>query len=191
MNRRTRKGRMATGLSRKRRNTGMELMFLIFDMCVCFLVLFSVSIFAERPGALTKAAIAQAYNFGESEKIPKSMFKSRLEDLITSNQSPTNPLYLVFHDNSQDIKYMKSQDAPLDDLSYLLPDSGIPTVGLFVVDTSDLFGALSGSAQGQRKSLEKTCRMLGIETKFLHNAGNDAYVSGSRSLVTEILSMES
>lgn len=69
-------------------------------------------------------------------------------------------------------------EAPLDDLSYLLPDSGVPPTGLFVVDTSDLFGALSGSAHGQRKSLEKTCRMLGIETKFLHNAGNDAYVSG-------------
>ncbi|KAF5363340.1 hypothetical protein D9756_000462 [Leucocoprinus leucothites] len=116
------------------------------------------------------------YNFGESEKIVKSEFKSRLRHLLTSLQTPNSPLYMVFHDNNQDIKYMKSPsiDAPLDDLSYLLPDTGVPKTGLFVVDTSDLFGALSGLAHGQRKGLEKTCRMLGIDTKFLHNAGNDA-----------------
>ncbi len=67
-------------------------------------------------------------------------------------------------------------DAPLDDLSYLLPDT-TPETGLFVVDTSDLFGALIGSPTGQRRSLEKTCRMLQITTMFLHNAGNDAHVS--------------
>ncbi|KAL9712881.1 hypothetical protein Ac2012v2_004121 [Leucoagaricus gongylophorus] len=70
---------------------------------------------------------------------------------------------------------MKSDsiEAPLENLSYLLPDSGVPKSGLFVVDTSDLYGALSGKEQG--RSLEKTCRMLGIDTTFLHNAGNDAY----------------
>ena len=72
---------------------------------------------------------------------------------------------------------MKSDsiEAPLENLSYLLPDSGVPKSGLFVVDTSDLYCALSGKKQG--RSLGKTCRMLGIDTTFLHNAGNDAYVS--------------
>ncbi|KXN89673.1 hypothetical protein AN958_05540 [Leucoagaricus sp. SymC.cos] len=118
-----------------------------------------------------------AYNFGTSEKIPKSTFKTRLHSLMSSYRSATSPLYLVFHDNNQDIKYMKSPsiDAPLDELSYLLPDSGVPTTGLYVVDTSDLFGALIGSGHGQRRSLERTCKMLGIRTEFLHNAGNDAY----------------
>lgn len=119
----------------------------------------------------------QAYNFGESEKIPRSTFKGRVRSLI-ERLKETGPLYLVFHDNSQDIKYMKSPviDAPLDDLSYLLPDT-TPVTGLFVVDTSDLFGALTGSSRGERRSLEKTCRMLQITTMFLHNAGNDAHVS--------------
>lgn len=67
-------------------------------------------------------------------------------------------------------------DAPLDGLDYLLPDT-TPSFGLFVVDTSDLFGALMGLSTGQRRSLQKTCRMLEITTSFLHNAGNDAYVS--------------
>jgi len=74
---------------------------------------------------------------------------------------------------------MKSSsiEAPLENLSYLLPDSGVPKSGLFVVDTSDLFMALSGSKDGQRRGLEKICRILGVNTTFLHNAGNDAYVS--------------
>lgn len=123
--------------------------------------------------------VMQAYNFGESEKISKNAFKTRVAGLINGLRA-NGPLYLVFHDNSQDIKYMKSPsiDAPLDDLSYLLPDD-TPTSGLFVVDTSDLFGALVGLSTGQRRSLEKTCRMLQISTSFLHNAGNDAHVGES------------
>jgi len=79
---------------------------------------------------------------------------------------------------------MKSNaiEAPLENLSYLLPDSGVPKSGLFVVDTSDLFMALSGSKDGQKRGLEKICRKLGVNTTFLHNAGNDAYVSGSSLL---------
>lgn len=72
-------------------------------------------------------------------------------------------------------------NAPLDELDYLLPDTS-PTFGLFVVDTSDLFGALMGLSTGQRRGLQKTCRMLHISTSFLHNAGNDAYVSASNAL---------
>jgi hypothetical protein len=44
-----------------------------------------------------------------------------------------------------------------------------------VVDTSDLFAALEG--QHQTRGLERMCRLLGIPTQFMHNAGNDAYVS--------------
>jgi len=116
-----------------------------------------------------------AYNFGKSEKISRSTFKNRVGSLLNGLRE-SGPLYLVFHDNNQDIKYMKSStiDAPLEDLSFILPDN-TPETGLFVVDTSDLFGALTGSAAGQRRSLEKTCRMLQITTMFLHNAGNDAH----------------
>lgn len=106
------------------------------------------------------------------------------------------PVFLVFHDNSQDIKcdfyddfpplrltglrYLKSPavEAPLDGMSYILPDT-VPQKGIFVVDTSDLFSALEGdgSSNRNRRSLEQVCRHLSIPTDYLHNAGNDAYVS--------------
>ncbi|EKM80129.1 hypothetical protein AGABI1DRAFT_73024 [Agaricus bisporus var. burnettii JB137-S8] len=115
------------------------------------------------------------YNFGESKEILKKDLKPHIAGLINRLRKD-GPLYLVFHDNNQDIKYMKSPaiNAPLDELDYLLPDTS-PTFGLFVVDTSDLFGALMGLSTGQRRGLQKTCRMLHISTSFLHNAGNDAY----------------
>lgn len=55
-----------------------------------------------------------------------------------------------------------------------LPDT-VPSAGIFIVDTAALFGALMGEAHRTRK-LEQVCSHLGIETKYLHNAGNDAYV---------------
>ena len=44
------------------------------------------------------------------------------------------------------------------------------------VDTAELFAALEGESNNTR-SLERVCRHLKIETSYLHNAGNDAYVS--------------
>lgn len=61
-------------------------------------------------------------------------------------------------------------------MSYVLPDA-TPDEGIFVVDTSDLFGALEGEANN-RRSLDRVCRHLQIPTTDLHNAGNDAEVSG-------------
>lgn len=46
-----------------------------------------------------------------------------------------------------------------------------------MVDTIDLFAALEGDSSNNARSLDRVCRHLQIETKFLHNAGNDAYVS--------------
>ncbi|TFK43450.1 hypothetical protein BDQ12DRAFT_675007 [Crucibulum laeve] len=115
------------------------------------------------------------YNFGESELVKKASFKKRIQTFIAS-LSEYGPVFLVFHDNSQDIKYLKSAaiEAPLDGLSHILPDM-MPNEGIFVVDTSDLFGALLGEGSGERRSLEKTCRLLQINTEYLHNAGNDAH----------------
>lgn len=103
------------------------------------------------------------------------------------------PLFLVFHDSHQDIKYvttvllgqpslivtryLRSEAVQaLPNFDYLLPDQ-VPDSGIYVVDTADLFAALEGDASGNRRALERVCRHLQIDTKFLHNAGNDAHVS--------------
>lgn len=85
-------------------------------------------------------------------------------------------MFLVFHDNNQDIKYLNELKADLNGLSYLLPDA-MPDEGIFVVDTADLIGALLGEGSGgNNRGLEKTCALLQVKTDYLHNAGNDAHV---------------
>ncbi|KAG9317407.1 hypothetical protein JVU11DRAFT_1606 [Chiua virens] len=115
------------------------------------------------------------FAFGTSEQVNKATFKSRIQKLITDLQS-AGPLFLIFHDNNQDIKYLKSKDVEiqLPNMAFLLPDV-LPQEGIFIIDTSDLFAALEGEAGGNRRSLERVCRHLQISTTYLHNAGNDAH----------------
>ncbi|KIL68062.1 hypothetical protein M378DRAFT_158568 [Amanita muscaria Koide BX008] len=115
------------------------------------------------------------FSFGQSEVTRKLEFKQKICNLITSLQR-YGPLFLVFHDNSQDIKYLGSPsiEAPLSGLSYLLPDS-IPKEGLFVVDTADVYAGLEGSSSHNKKSLDRVCKQMQMQAKYLHNAGNDAY----------------
>jgi len=113
--------------------------------------------------------------------------KERIHTMIHSMAKP-GPLFLVFHDNHQDIKYLRSPeiDAPVDGLSFLLPESCAEaetatsdTPKIYVIDTSELFAALEGNSGGQKRSLERVCRLLQIKSLFtqhLHNAGNDARV---------------
>ncbi|KAI5124911.1 hypothetical protein M0805_007339 [Coniferiporia weirii] len=114
------------------------------------------------------------YSFGKTEILNKATFKIRINDMITEFQR-LGPLFLVFHDCNQDIKYLRSAfiDAPLEGLAYFLPEK-TPSTGVFVVDTSDLFAALEGDIS-EKRSLEKACRLLKIPTEHMHNAGNDAY----------------
>ncbi|KAF8621635.1 hypothetical protein AX15_007653 [Amanita polypyramis BW_CC] len=115
------------------------------------------------------------YGFGTSEIVQKSVFKKKICDLISSLHR-YGPVFLVFHDNKQDIKYLQSPSitAPLSDMVYILPDS-VPKEGIFVVDTSDLYAGLEGSSSGNKKSLDRICKQMQVPTKHLHNAGNDAY----------------
>ncbi|KAN0097512.1 hypothetical protein V8E55_001958 [Tylopilus felleus] len=115
------------------------------------------------------------YTFGTSEQVNKATFKSRIQTLLADLRS-RGPLFLIFHDNHQDIKYLKSKnvDVVLSDMAFMLPDAP-PQHGIFIVDTSDLFAALEGEAGGNRRSLERVCRHLQIGTTYLHNAGNDAH----------------
>lgn len=75
-------------------------------------------------------------------------------------------------------RYLKQLGAPIDTITPILPDIK-PSEGLFIVDTASLFGALEGEGRNTR-GLQQVCNHLKIETQFLHNAGNDAYVSTSR-----------
>lgn len=108
----------------------------------------------------------------------------------TLSQNTSGPLFLIFHDNSQDVKYLRSGfvNAPLPGLSYQLPVSCEAALKdwkeglarpLYVVDTAELFAALEGEGGAQKKSLERVCRLLRIPTEYLHNAGNDARVCTS------------
>ncbi|KAG5648977.1 hypothetical protein DXG03_000326 [Asterophora parasitica] len=114
-------------------------------------------------------------DFGKSEILKKASFKTRILDFLQDLEN-YGPVFLVFHDNNQDIKYLRSEmiGAPLDGLSYVLPDA-IPDAGLFVVDTSDLFAALEGTTTADRRALGRMCSLIQIPTRNLHNAGNDAY----------------
>lgn len=71
-------------------------------------------------------------------------------------------------------RYLKQLDAPIENLSYILPDI-MPDDGIFVVDTTELFGALQGDISEKTK-LERMCLLLKTSTVNTHNAGNDAYV---------------
>ncbi|KAI0750709.1 hypothetical protein C8Q80DRAFT_1097887 [Daedaleopsis nitida] len=113
------------------------------------------------------------YNFGESEDVNKDQFSQRICDMVDEHRA-SGPLFLVFHGHSQDIKYLKSEAIKALDRTEILSDS--PANGeVYVVDTAELFSALEGVSGGNMRSLESICRLLQIPTKYLHNAGNDAY----------------
>ncbi|KAJ7498820.1 hypothetical protein FB451DRAFT_1203120 [Mycena latifolia] len=112
------------------------------------------------------------YNFGESVEVSKAQLKTKISRLI-SGMHHNGPVFLVFHDYHQDIKTLGTLGAPLDGAVIELPEA-TPSEGIFIVDTTTLFGALEGEGNNKR-SLERVCNHLGISTDFLHNAGNDAY----------------
>lgn len=111
--------------------------------------------------------------------------RDRIHNMIQSMARP-GPLFLIFHDNHQDLKYLRSPkiEAPLEGLSFFLPEScaeaeSTDTLKIFVIDTAELFAALEGDSGGQKRSLERVCRLLQIKStlaQHLHNAGNDARV---------------
>lgn len=57
-----------------------------------------------------------------------------------------------------------------------IPPQGFQERGIYLVDTAELFAALSGNSHERRK-LEIMCQLLGVEgANYFHNAGNDAHV---------------
>ena len=73
-------------------------------------------------------------------------------------------------------------DLPLDG-AVAFPPSNVPDQGTYIIDTTQLFCALQGNA-GEKCGLERMCRLLKLEPRYMHNAGNDAHVRISR-LISE------
>ncbi|KAF9013818.1 hypothetical protein BDZ89DRAFT_963002 [Hymenopellis radicata] len=117
------------------------------------------------------------YDFGKSEVIPTTGFLQVLTDLF-ERLNTYGPTFLVFHDAHGDLKWgltLEHIKAPVDSLSGCLPDY-LPTAGMFLVDTSDLFATLLTDESFNRHKLEKMCDLLQIpNVGHLHNAGNDAH----------------
>ncbi|KAJ7068364.1 hypothetical protein C8F01DRAFT_1117896 [Mycena amicta] len=116
------------------------------------------------------------YHFGQTTSLANSAaLKTTVADLLHAAQE-RGPVFLVFHDYSQDIKTLKRLEAPIEDIVYDLPVVP-PTQGLFAVDTGHLFGALIGDGSANRRGLTQLCNHLKVDAAdetTLHNAGNDA-----------------
>ncbi|KAG7449106.1 uncharacterized protein BT62DRAFT_985479 [Guyanagaster necrorhizus] len=126
------------------------------------------------------------YDFGESQVISKRELPKFIEKMI-QDLAEYGAIFLVFHDNSQDIKYLRQIEAPIEGYSHILPDA-VPETGVYVVDTADLFGGLLGEdSPGNKRGLEQMCHHLLVPTQHLHNAGNDAYytLTALKSMATE------
>ena len=125
------------------------------------------------------------YHYGQSEDVTLKQLRERIHNMIQSMKKP-GPLFLVFHDSHEDLKYLTSPeiDAPLKGLTFSLPKSCAEaevsdTNKIYVIDTTELFAALEGDSDSgawqQGRSLERVCRLLHIKADFtqhLHNAGN-------------------
>lgn len=96
------------------------------------------------------------------------------------------PVFLIFHDSSQDLKYLRSVkiQAPIEDLQILMPDDlSTATDGLYTFDTADIYAALEGRSSGNKPGLNTVVNQLQLRNNLpdgiprgapLHNAGNDA-----------------
>jgi len=117
--------------------------------------------------------------FGKTQHLDFKEWKKHIHSLILKSSKP-GPLFLIFHDKSQDLKYLKAIEAPIAALSATLPDA-TPDHGIFAIDTAEIFAALEGDSR-ERRGLERMCLLLGIkDVERLHNAGNDAHSHGSWS----------
>ncbi|KAJ7180189.1 hypothetical protein C8R43DRAFT_972124 [Mycena crocata] len=114
------------------------------------------------------------YQFGKSVEVTKAELKVKISELIAGLHK-YGPVYLVFHDPSQDMKLLKMLKSPVEAAVYELPNA-TPSEGIFIVDTAVLFGALEGEGNNTR-ALKQVCNHLRVPTEeaFMHNAGNDAH----------------
>ncbi|KAJ7276492.1 hypothetical protein B0H12DRAFT_1005097 [Mycena haematopus] len=110
------------------------------------------------------------YLFGKTVAVSKGALKTKISNMMESMHS-RGPVFLVFHDDSQDLKQVSSSQIlhPVFDL----PEA-VPSKGIFIIDTGILFAALIGEDM-KKTGLQQTCNHLQIENGYIHNAGNDAH----------------
>lgn len=119
------------------------------------------------------------FNFGSSRTMSLKEIISWLKETISSYMLK-QPLFLIFHGGSEDIRILEQWNIPLGDLTARKSTSASQSYDVrpgqvYPFDTSELFAALCGTPN-ERRSLERTSQLLEIpDVKYLHNAGNDAY----------------
>jgi hypothetical protein len=129
--------------------------------------------------------ISQYFNFGQSARLTRSKAVKRLFDLI-ANFTSHGPLILVFHNASAEIEYFatlgldtsgwihgfplvdKDQDAEAAE-NVQLTDGGV-----YIMDTQKLFAASGLKEAIPQIKLANALNALGIPSRRMHNAGNDA-----------------
>ncbi|KAJ7764970.1 hypothetical protein DFH07DRAFT_810980 [Mycena maculata] len=105
--------------------------------------------------------------------------KGKVNDLF-SELRQHGPVFLVSNDVKGDLNYLRSKalQVPLEDLASELPES-MPSAGVFIVDPTELFHALSGGSDSEtdRNALARICKHLHINFGDVQNAGTTAECS--------------
>ncbi|KAM0436789.1 hypothetical protein ACHAPT_002500 [Fusarium lateritium] len=104
-----------------------------------------------------------AFNFGKSTFPTKAKTKNAIMAVVNPYLKDSRNIAIVGHDINQDIKYLKSLGIEVDALANSYPP----------IDTKDIHQSWTNSTNG--RGLSSVLLELGIASKHLHNAGNDAY----------------
>ncbi|KAG8829487.1 hypothetical protein FRC18_009270 [Serendipita sp. 400] len=120
------------------------------------------------------------YAFGKSETLPWKEFREKIKQLLDPEHRKVKeeePIYLIFHDHSQDMAYLTKEKYKLvifpEPISLTIPETS-PQEGIWAIDTSLMFAALEGDSDSRRK-LEDVYRRLKHSVQYdFHNSGNDA-----------------
>ncbi|KAK3322531.1 hypothetical protein B0H66DRAFT_207375 [Apodospora peruviana] len=111
---------------------------------------------------------ADYFDFGESEFIPKAKIISEIEAIMNRTVVDENgvakkrPVVLVFHDTAADISYLVS-------LGYSIAEAENV---VDIIDTQEMHQYALRDQNGRK--LETVLHYLGLQYRYLHNAGNDA-----------------
>ncbi|KAL2889126.1 QDE-2-interacting protein [Ceratocystis lukuohia] len=121
----------------------------------------------------------ESFNFGKTDIIPQriklELTKSFLEEILV----PRRPLYVVGHDVGQDIQSFDNMGLMLESL----------TSELTLIDSREIYTLLANTHQGP--SLGSALTGLNMDSRNLHNAGNDAVYTLRACLALALILKES
>ncbi|KAJ7638906.1 hypothetical protein FB45DRAFT_904230 [Roridomyces roridus] len=113
----------------------------------------------------------------KSEMVTKGTLKRRVTDLFSELRRHGGPVFLLSNDVKGDIHYLRSKafQVPLEDYKPNMLDSA---AGVYMIDVTELFDALTGAADADRSTLLRLCNHLRINlNEGARNAGIDAEAS--------------